>query len=291
MILLTGATGLSGSAILNEFVRHQSPVRALVRNRAKAGALATLPNVEVVEGNMLQAETLADAFSGVDRVLMISSANEQMVETQCAFIDAAKKAGVRHIIKFSGLNAATPDTDFIFARMHSEIERYLENSGLLWTHLRPSQFMTEYLREVPTIVSDRAFFLPLEDAKLTPVDVEDIAKAAFALLHTPGHEGKSYDMTGPEALNMTEVAEQLSLATGKTIQYVNITPAQRKQALLAAGVPPYFVDALAVQASERRKGSEAVVHPDTHNTLGIRPTTFIEFARRHALNFLGEAAA
>ena len=71
--------------------------------------------------------------------------------------------------------------------MHAEIESYLERSGVTWTHLRPSQFMSEYLREGPTIVADSAFFLPLEDAKLAPVDIEDIAKAALALLHTPGH--------------------------------------------------------------------------------------------------------
>ena len=85
------------------------------------------------------------------------------------------------------------------------------------------------------------------------MDVEDIAKAAFALLHTSGHQGKRYEMTGPEALSMTEIAEQLSLALGKTVRYVNIPPAERTRALLAAGVPSYIADALDVQASERRK--------------------------------------
>jgi uncharacterized protein YbjT (DUF2867 family) len=163
MILVTGATGLSGSAVVREFARKADPVRALVRSRAKAQALETLPTVEVVEGDMLRAETLADALDGVERVLLISSADQQMLETQCAFIDAAKKAGVRHIVKFSGLNSALA-SPFLFTRMHAEIERYLERSGLAWTHLRPSQFMQVYLREVPTIVAESAFFLPLEDA-------------------------------------------------------------------------------------------------------------------------------
>ena len=288
MILVTGASGLSGSAVIREFARQHYPVRALVRSREKARALETLPTVELVEGDMLRPETLADALSGVDRVLLISSADQHMVETQCTFIDAAKKANVRHIVKFSGLNAAL-DSPFLFTRMHAEIERYLERSGLTWTHLRPGQFMQMYLREVPTIVAESAFFLPLEDAKLAPVDIEDIAKAAFALLSIPGHEGKSSEMTGPEALSMTEIAEQISLAIGKTVRYVNISQEERRRALLAAGVPPYFVDALDVQASERRKGAEAVVHPETHATLQIRPTTFAEFARRHAAAFRGES--
>src|SRR5216683_5796615 len=283
MILVTGATGLSGSIVIREFARQTTPVRALVRTRAKSRALETLPTVALVEGDMLRPETLAAALHSVDRVLMISSSDPRMVETQCTFIDACKKAGIKHVVKFSGAESGIgfDPGKFRFVRMHEEIERYLERSGLAWTHLRPSQFMQVYLREVPTIVAESAFFLPMEDAKLAPVDVEDIAKAAFALLRAPEHEGKSYDMTGPEALSMTEIAEQISLAIGKTVRFVNISQAERKRALLAAGVPPYFADALDVQGSERRKGAEAVVHPETHATLQIRPTTFAEFALRN----------
>jgi uncharacterized protein YbjT (DUF2867 family) len=239
---------------------------------------------------MLRPETLADALSGVDRALLISSPDLQMVETQSAFIDAAKKADVRHIVKFSGLNASVA-SPFLFNRMHAEIEDYLERSGVTWTHLRPSQFMTEYLREMPTIVADSAFYLPLEDAKLAPVDMEDVAKAAYALLHNSGHQGKRYEMTGPEALNMGQIAEQISMAIGRTVRYVNVSPAERRQALLAAGLPPFVVDALDVQARERRKGAtgEAVVHRETHTALGIPPTTFAEFARRNAAVWRGEA--
>jgi uncharacterized protein YbjT (DUF2867 family) len=289
MILVTGANGLAGSAVIREFARQHSPVRALVRSRANAQALGALPGVELVEGDMLRPETLAEALSGVDRALLLSSPDQQMVETQSAFIDAAKNAGVRKIVKFSGLNASVA-SPFLFNRMHAKIEGYLERSGVTWTHLRPSQFMSEYLRERPTIVAESAFFLPLQDAKLAPVDIEDIAKAAFALLHTSGHQGQRYEMTGPEALSMTEIAQQLSLVLGKTVRYINIPAAERKRALLAAGVPPYIADALDVQASERRKGAtgEAVVHPETHIALAIRPTTFAEFARRNAAELRGE---
>jgi hypothetical protein len=202
---------------------------------------------------MTRPETLEAALSGVDRVLLISSPDQQMAERQSTFIDAAKQAGVRHIVKFSGLSAADVGTPFVFGSMHADIERYLEGSGLAWTHLRPSQFMTEYLREVPTILARGALLLPLEDARLVPVDVGDIAKAAVALLTTPGHEGKIYAM------------------------------------LLAAGVPPFSVDALDVQVGERLKGTEATVHPETHTALGITPTPFAEFARRNAGAFLGES--
>src|SRR6266478_9731313 len=111
MILLTGATGSAGSFIANEFVRQRQPVRVLVRNRAKATALDKVPTVEIVEGDMSRPSSLGSALDGVDRVLMISAPLMDMVETQCTFIEASKGAGVRHVIKFSGLDAR-PDTTF-----------------------------------------------------------------------------------------------------------------------------------------------------------------------------------
>ena len=140
MILVTGATGLSGSIVIREFARQKTPVRALVRSRAKARALGTLPTVEFVEADMLRPETLGVALDGVDRVLMISSSDPQMVETQCAFIDASKKAGVRHIVKFSGAESGVGFNPkaFRFTRIHEQIERYLEGSGLAWTLCAPA---------------------------------------------------------------------------------------------------------------------------------------------------------
>jgi uncharacterized protein YbjT (DUF2867 family) len=289
MILVTGATGLNGSTAIREFVRRREPVRALVRSAAKAASGGAAANVEVVEGDMLRPETLVDALDGVDRVLMISTAEAQLAETQRSFIDAAKQADVRHIVKFSGLGASL-ETPFRFNRMHAEVERYLEQSGLAWTHLRPSQFMQVYFREAPTIASEGVFYLPLEHARLAPVDVEDIAKAAFALLHGDGHEGKAYEMTGPEALTMDEVAERLSTVLGKPIRYINVAPDEKRRTLLSAGIPPAFADAMDELFRERRKGAESTVNLSTHETLGVRPTTFEEFARRNAAVFRGQTA-
>src|SRR5262245_3379316 len=112
-ILVTGANGLAGSAVIREFVRSGHPVRALVRDRATAGILGALPTVEVVAGDMLRPETLTEALAGVDRVLLISSSTQQMTETQTTFIDAVTDSSVRHVVKFSGLSAADVGTPFI----------------------------------------------------------------------------------------------------------------------------------------------------------------------------------
>lgn len=291
MILVTGAAGLSGSAVVRELSRNGVPVRALVRDAAKAAALARLPHVEVVEGDMARGSTLGAALRGVDRALMISSSNPQMVETQCNFVDACKAAGVGHVVKFSGRESGIgfDPRKFRFTGMHEEIERHLEASGLRWTHLRPSQFMQVYLREVPTIAATGALLLPLEDVKLSPIDIEDIAKIAVAILVSGAHHGAAFDMTGPEQLSMAEIAGLIGEAIGKPVRYQNIAPEERRRAMVAAGLPPFMVEALDEQAAERRRRPESNVDLGTHDLFGVRPTTFAEFARRNAAAFRGEA--
>src|SRR5712691_8543964 len=258
MILVTGATGLNGRALLQRLSARGVPARALVRSLVKAETLSALPKLEIVEGDMARPDTLARALHGVDRAMLISSSDPAMLDVQSSFIDAARKAGVAHVVKLSGIMPEL-DSPFRFARMHGEIERRLEASGMAFTHLRAGEFMHAYFRQVPSIVARGAFFLPMEDAKIASIDVGDIAEVAAAVLTGSGHEGKIYPLTGPEALSMTEVAEKLSAATGKMIQYVNVTPEEAKRAQLAAGVPPFTADALAELFAERRKGKEAQV--------------------------------
>jgi uncharacterized protein YbjT (DUF2867 family) len=288
MILVTGATGLNGKELLQPLSASGVTVRALVRDPAKATAIAALPNVEIVEGDMARPETLAAALRGVDRAMLISSSDPMMLDVQSNFIDAAKKAGVKHVVKLSGIMPEL-DSAFRFARMHGEIEKRLEASGMAFTHLRAGEFMPAYFRQAPNIAAKGAMLLPMEDAKIASIDVGDIAEIAARVLTGPGHEGKTYPLTGPEALTMTEVAAKLSAATGKPIRYVNVPPDAARQAQLAAGMPPYLADALFELFAERRNGKEAKVWPDAGALLGRRPTSFDEFATRHAAIFQGEA--
>jgi len=265
-------------------------VRALVRSTARAAGISSLPKVEIVEGDMARPETLTGALRGVDRAMLISSSDPAMLEVQSNFIEAARKAGVTHVVKLSGIIAEL-DSPFRFARMHAEIERRLEASGMAFTHLRAGEFMHAYFRQVPSIVAKGALFLPMEDAKIASIDVGDIAEVAATVLTGPGHEGKIYPLTGPEALSMAEVAEKLSAATGKRIQYINVAPDEAKRAQLAAGMPPFTADALAELFAERRKGKEAQVSPIIQTIFGLRATRFDEFAKRNAAIFRGEQPA
>jgi len=290
MILVTGATGLNGKELLRRLSARGIAARALVRHPAKAEAIAALPHVEIVQGDLARPETLAAALQDIDRAMLISSSDPHMLDVQSNFIDAAKKAGVRHVVKLSGIMPEL-NSAFRFARMHGEIEKRLEASGIAFTHLRAGEFMSAYFRQAPMIAAKGAMFLPMADARIASIDVGDIAEVAVTVLTKPGHEGKIYPLTGPEALTMTEVAEKLSAATGKRIQYINVTPEEAKRAQLAAGVPPFTADALAELFAERRKGKEAQVSPVIQTVFGRRATSFDEFAMRNAAIFRGEQAA
>ncbi len=290
MILVTGATGLNGGALVRRLSAMDVPVRALVRDPARAKGLSSLPKVEIVAGDMAQPASLAAALTGVKRAMLISSSDPAMLEVQSNFIAAAREAGVKHIVKLSGIMPEL-DSAFRFARMHGEIERRLEASGMAFTHLRAGEFMPAYFRQVRSIVARGAMFLPMEDARIASIDVGDIAAVAAAVLTGAGHEGKIYPLTGPEALSMAEVAVKLSAATGKEIRYVNVTPEEARTAQLAAGMPPYLVDALAELFAERRKGKESQVSSVVPKVLGRPATSFDVFAARHAAIFRGEVPA
>ncbi|QBD79628.1 SDR family oxidoreductase [Ktedonosporobacter rubrisoli] len=287
MILITGATSLNGAALVNEFRKHNKRVRILTRHAKNVKMFEDDPNIEIAVGDMLKPETLDDALKGVDKAVLISAADPvAMAETQISFINAAKKAGVRHIIKLSCLN---PDKNSParFLRMHAEIEKHLEDSGLAWTHIRPAQFMQMYLHDASTVIAQDSLFIPMDDALITPVDVHDIVEVFHAVLTTQGHEGKIYELSGPDALTMNDIAAQLSRALGRTIHYVNITPEQARQQLVSLGMSEQLVDSINELYSERRKGSESKVLLETHKLFGIRPTTFAEFVAQNVEVFKG----
>jgi len=213
-----------------------------------------------------------------------------MVEVQSSFIDAARKAGVKHVVKLSGIIPEL-DSPFRFARMHAEIEKRLEASGVAFTHLRAGEFMPSYFRQVPSIVARGILALPMGDARIASIDIGDLAEVAIAVLTTDGHEGKIYPLTGPEALSMAEVAEKLSAAIGKPIRYIDVPPEDARQARLAAGLPPFLAEGLDELFAERRKGKESRVWPTIEEVFGWRPTSFDEFASRNAAIFRGEQPA
>jgi uncharacterized protein YbjT (DUF2867 family) len=292
MILVTGATGLNGGLVVRRLSANGIPVRALVRdpdsrNATKAEALRKLPGVTVVAGDLADPASLTDALDGVEKAVLISSSDASMADAQSAFVDTAKAASVEHIVKLSGIMPEL-DSDFRFARMHGQIEKHIEESGIAFTHLRAGEFMQAYFRQIPNIVSRGAILLPMEDARIASIDANDVASVTVDILTSPGHEGKIYPLTGPEALTMAEVAERLTTATGIPVRYINVAPEDAKAAQRAAGFPDYLVDGLGELFAERRRGRESTVSTVIPEVFGWQPTSFLEFATHNAAAFRGE---
>jgi len=289
MLLITGAAGASGRLIVNALIRKGQRVRALIRNPERSDLFRHMPGVEVIIADMHRPETLGPALEGVDVALVISSSDERMLETQCTFVDAARAQGVPRVVKFSGQESSIgfDPRAFRFTRMHEEIEAHIERSGLRWTHLRPSQFMQVYLREARSIAGAGLLALPAGDIDLSPVDLEDIAEIAAAVVMDGHADDRRFVITGPQALTMHQVAQAIEESVGRPLSYRPITIEERIALLKPAGIPSYTIDALAEQAAERLRHPRSHVDLSTHQRYAVTPTTFAQFARKHRVAFGG----
>ena len=242
MILITGATGKVGTEVIKQLAEGKHPTRAFVRNRALAREIA-LPGVEIVEGDFMKPKTLARALEGVEKLFLLIPSSPQVEEQQCNFVDTAQKSRVRHIVKLSQMGANT-NARGRFQRYHGAVENYIIKSKIPYTFLRPNLFMQGLLSFRPTIASEGVFFAPVSCARVSVVDVRDIGEVAAKTLAEPRHEGKTYDLTGPEALTHAEMAEQLSQAVGKPIKHVEVSSEVMRDALLKNGLPAWQAEGI-----------------------------------------------
>lgn len=283
MILVTGATGNNGSEIVKLLAAQNVPVRAMVRDRNRANAIA-FPSVEVVEGDFDRPETLLSALSGVDRAFLVTNSSEHAEAQQLAFVEAAKQSGVKHIVKLSQW-AAAANSPVRFLRYHAAVEAAIQTSGMAYTLLRPNLFMQGLLNFRSTIATQNAFYAAIGDAKVSMIDVRDIADAAFATLTETGHEGKIYDLTGPQALTHTEAAQYLSEATGRKIAFVDIPPETMLDTLLSVHFPAWQAEGLLEDYAHYRRCEASVVASGVQDATGRSPRSFEAFAHDYAPMF------
>jgi uncharacterized protein YbjT (DUF2867 family) len=288
-ILVTGATGNVGSEVVKQLAGLSVSVRALVRDRTKAAAIEGR-NVEIVEGDLSKPSTLGPAFDGVRKALISSSPDPRQAALQNGVIDAAKRAGVRHVVKISAMGAA-PNSPISFGRWHAETERYLEQSGVPFTILRPNFFMQNVLMSAGTIAAEGKFYASMKDGKASFVDVRDIGAAAAQALAGSGHEGKTYQITGPEALSFADIARKLSAVLKRPVTYVDIPREALIQALTSAGLQDWMARGIADLYDWGSQGGFAEV-TDVVAKVGKRqPITFDRFASDFAAAFEKTATA
>ena len=276
MILVTGATGTVGSEVVRQLVATGERPRALVRDPATARQRLG-DQVEHVVGDLDRPETIAAALAGVDRVFLLTTQSSRQPEWERAVIGAAARTGVGQLVKLS-VCRANEQSPLQVARQHGQAERVLAQSGLAATILRPVFFMQNLL----AMVHDGAIATAAGDGRVAMVDARDIAAVAVATLTGGGHAGKTYTLTGPEALSFYQVASVLSRQTGRPLRHVRVPPDKVRVALQGRGVAAWFADDMAKLHSMLAVGYEEVVTDDIHRVTGRPPRTLAQFASDHA---------
>lgn len=284
MILVTGATGNNGQELVRQLTALGQRVRALARKPADAATLKS-SNVEVAAGDFDRPETLKAALQGVEKAFLLTPVAEPFVQWQKDFIEAAQRAGVRHLVKFSGMGASS-DCEAELLRLHHETDVILRNSGVPFTILQPNSFYQNMLWSVATIKAQDKFYLPLKNAPQSTVDIRDINAVAARVFTSSGHEGKTYVITGPEALTFQQAAEKLSFALGRTIQYVDVPLAAAADGMRKSGMPEWNVRVVSDLMAYFASGAAATVTDTIPQLLGRPAISFDQFVKDHRAAFV-----
>ncbi len=283
MILVTGATGTIGSALLPLLVNRDVPVRALSHSPASRERLEAL-GVEAVDGDFDQPDSIEAAMAGCDHVFLLSPPHPDQVRREEAVIDAAVRGGVGHVVALSvmGANRRSPAA---FARWHAEIDDHLMASGTRWTILRPSGFMQTHLLPVDSVRTEGLWYGMTGDGATAYIDGDAVAAVAATVLTTPGHEGAVYELTGPRAITMPEAAAELAQVIGRPVAYVDV-PAEQFQANLAgAGLPDWLAGSVAALYRTIREGHATTVTNYVEQITGQSPRTYRQMAEARRDDF------
>jgi uncharacterized protein YbjT (DUF2867 family) len=283
MILVTGATGKNGVEIIRRLSEKGESVRGMIHARKQRTSAA--PGVEYVAADFDDVESLRRVLDGVDRAFLVTNSSDRVEERQLRFVRLARETGVKHIVYLSQLHAA-PDSPLRFLRYHAVVEEALRASGMAYTSLRPNLYMQGLLMIGRSIASEGRFFAPASGARVSVVDVRDIAAVGAAALTESGHENKTYDLTGPQALSHAEMAAQLSEALNRNITFIDVPEQAFRDALHSFQMPDWQADGLIEDYAHYRRGEAAYVSSAVKDVTGVPPRSFAAFARDYRLAFL-----
>lgn len=280
MICVTGAGGTVGSEVVRQLREANADFRAAFHSKDKVDA-GREKGIDAVLIDYNDPETLQRAFEGCDKLFLLGPNTPNQAELEISAVNSAKAAGVKHIVKLSVMRADEEEYDF--GRIHREVEKAVEASGLEWTFLRPNSFMQNTVTFMSQLIKAKsAFYTAADDARIGHVDVRDIAAVAVKALTEPGHEGKAYSLNGPEAFTYDQLAAKLSDALGRKIEHINIPPADLKGAMLAEGMPEVLADRLMDLERYYREGKAARDTSDIKRVTGRDPRSFADYARETA---------
>jgi NAD(P)H dehydrogenase (quinone) len=265
-VIVSGASGQLGSLVIDELIARQvAPENLILVSRTPdtdhlRGYAARGASVRF--GDFNQPESLEAAYRGGTRMLLISinGGGGDRPELHKVAIDAAARVGVKQIAYTSYVNAELNE-DSAIAVDHRRTERLLQESGVAWTLLRNQIYANGLIDQAVQIVRDGRYVTHTPDARVAYVTREDCAAAAAAVLATPGHENKAYNITGPDAIGPRELVAWASEISGKPVEVVVLSEADYRAQLAASGMPPAAIDGTISFAAEL--DSEFLREPST----------------------------
>ena len=269
-IAVTGATGQLGGRVARRLAAAGVPQRLLVRDPERA---PQLPGADVVRAPFGDGGAVRQALAGLDTVLMVSaSETADRVDQHRTFVDAAAAAGVGHLVYVSFYGAA-PDATFTLARDHWATEQHIRASGVPFTSLRDNLY-ADFLPQM--VGTDGVIRGPAGDGRAAVVAQDDIADAVVAVLRDPGaHAGRVYELTGPQALTLAEVAAVITTVTGRPVSYVQETIEEAYASRASYAAPDWQLDAWVSTYTAIADGSLATVTTAISELTG-HPATQLE---------------
>jgi uncharacterized protein YbjT (DUF2867 family) len=288
MILITGASGSVGKAVLQEAIRKESQIRGMFRSKEDAAKVPS--GCESVLADYADKQSLLKALDGVSSAYVVCSPIPQLVELESNMLDACKEAGVNHVVLNSALGAG--DYPKSFPSWHRKVEDKLKSTGMSYTILRPNGFLQNIVAfNAPSIRAQGAFYAAMGDAKVSYLDVGDIAVVAVQALQGGAHAGKTYELNGPEAISNQELAARISKVTGRTVNFVNIPESAQRDAMLGLGMPDWQVTALLELQQYYKQGGGARTDGLLQTLIGRAPVTLDQYLAANAREFKDQAAS
>jgi len=288
MILITGASGSVGKAVLLEAIRKESGVRAMYRSKEEAAKAPA--GCEPVLADYSDKQSLRRALDGVSSVYIVCSPIPKLVELESNMLDACKECGIRHVVLNSALGAG--EFGKSFPSWHRKVEDKLKTTGMSYTILRPNGFLQNIVAyNAPSIRAEGAFYAAMGDAKVSYLDVGDIAVVAVKALKGGTHAGKTYELNGPEAISNAELARRISNIAGRAVNYVDIPEPAQREAMLGLGMPEWQVTALLELQQYYKQGGGAKTDGLLKSLIEREPVTLDQYLAANAREFQVQAAS
>lgn len=281
-ILVTGATGNTGSLLVPMLRKADIDVRVFIRNKSKAQLFKDM-GAEVIVGDLDQPETIKPAVEGVDKIYLLTWNGPTQAQQAENVIKAAKRNGNPHIVRHSMWGSEKSR----IIKQGDQVEEAVKSSGLSWTILRPTFFMQNTMMAAQSIISDGVIYWDMKDGKLGMIDVRDIVDTAFSVLTGSGHESKSYILTGPEPISFHDVADIFSKVLGKEVKYINVPDEAVMQSMVGMGLPEWIAKGYVELSEGFSENFASEVTNNVENITGQPARSFEQFVRDFSQVFGG----